>query len=325
MQKLTNVDDESSRTKSSRRKSVNADTNVFYSDCIFCEKDGNKKVKRQKRWTTEGLKDFRNNNWEHVIEKAKKHNDERLLIRIRGFDLAACGALFHPACKKKYMSKGYDGRSPYKEQVKEQQTLEEAHHTAFYEVCKVIDEQILDQKKVMKLTDLRSLYSEILENTDFPNNQYRSENLKIKLEKHSPYEGKLGFVRLDDSSKYQPFLVYSTKTNMSEVIKNAFILGKSDQITDVAKSLRNRIGEHFKAANELPWPPSTEHLEGMNRIPNELEKFLSVLFHGEAETNSVKSKRLVLSIGQDICREVTNGQWKFAKHILFLYDLKAPL
>ena len=60
----------------------------------------------------------------------------------------------------------------------------------------------------------------------------------------------------------------------------------------------------------------------MNRIPNELQKFLSVLLYGEAETDSVKSQRLLLSIGQDICREVTNGEWKFSKHILLCMTLR---
>ena len=47
-------------------------------------------------------------------------------------------------------------------------------------------------------------------------------------------------------------------------------------------------------------------------------KFLFLVIAGtsEAGERSEKTKRLALSIGQDLCRAVTHGEWKLPKHIL---------
>ena len=53
-------------------------------------------------------------------------------------------------------------------------------------------------------------------------------------------------------------------------------------------------------------------------LPLDLIKFLNIVMSGEAdvEEKSEKTRRHVLSIGQDLCRAVTKGEWKLPKHIL---------
>ena len=58
-------------------------------------------------------------------------------------------------------------------------------------------------------------------------------------------------------------------------------------------------------------------------LPEDLEKLLRVLLTGGNNVNvSNRTNRLVESIGQDLCRAVTNGEWKLPKHILLCVTLR---
>ena len=55
-------------------------------DCIFCNKEGQKKIKEKGIWTTEATAVFECQGWKTVLETAENKRDEKLLQRIRGFD-----------------------------------------------------------------------------------------------------------------------------------------------------------------------------------------------------------------------------------------------
>ena len=58
-------------------------------------------------------------------------------------------------------------------------------------------------------------------------------------------------------------------------------------------------------------------------LPSDITRFLSILFSGnESKDMSEKMKLLVSSIGQDICRAVSEGQWKLPKHILLCVTVR---
>ena len=58
-------------------------------------------------------------------------------------------------------------------------------------------------------------------------------------------------------------------------------------------------------------------------LPDEVERFLRVLLVGNENVSmSDRANRLLESIGQDLCRAVTNGQWKLPKHILLCMTLR---
>ena len=73
----------SSDFESRRRRSFGPDKIIFRPDCIFCEKEGRKKVK-VKGWTTEGTVRFEYDGWVTVQRIAQEKHDEHLLTRIRG-------------------------------------------------------------------------------------------------------------------------------------------------------------------------------------------------------------------------------------------------
>lgn len=56
------------------------------------------------------------------------------------------------------------------------QTLEDAF--AFSKVCEVIDKDILKDKKMIKFSDLISLYVSHLQETEFANRKYKNDSVK---------------------------------------------------------------------------------------------------------------------------------------------------
>ena len=54
--------------------------------CIFCNKEGQLKIKEKGIWITEATAVFECQGWKTVLETAENKRDEKLLQRIRGFD-----------------------------------------------------------------------------------------------------------------------------------------------------------------------------------------------------------------------------------------------
>ena len=151
------------------------DSVIFKPDCIFCNKEGRKAIKSKNTWTTEATTVFEDGGWESVLEIAERNNDETLLRRIRGFDLFACEAHYHPTCRKKYTKDPLAWRSKDHEAKQQQNALENSHKAAFSRVCSRIEEEILNQQNIVRLSELCCTYITALSETDHPNPQYRNQ------------------------------------------------------------------------------------------------------------------------------------------------------
>jgi len=308
-------------SRSSRRSSNDSDTVIFKPDCIFCNSVGCKKIKVKGNWTTEGTSQFEFGGWKRVLEAAEEKADETLLTRIRGHDLFAREARFHKSCRAKYVSDPKHLRSTDDENRAQQQKLELAHRETYLKVCQKIDRDIICDKKIVKLSELRQLYISGLADTEFPNPNYRSENLKAKLEKDVTYCGKLSFCKL--GNQFTSCIVYSSDIDVNCAVKSAYELGSIDMIQDAAMYLHQLIMRHFEESEELKWPPTPKDLENSDGIiPPQLEKFLSYVITGKPTAVTSRAHRLVHSIGQDICRAATNGEWKLPKHLLICMTMR---
>ena len=92
--------------------------------------------------------------------------------------------------------------------------MEEVHAVCFAKLCKVIGREMIIGKKVMKMTDLYSLYSAYHSETPFANFNYWSEKIKSISNNHQVYRNKLCFVSLGKIlSQYQSDLVFSNETD----------------------------------------------------------------------------------------------------------------
>jgi len=313
---------EPSCSKLSRRGSA-GDKVLFSPDCIFCHSMERKKVKVKGTWTTEGLSQFEFDGWRTVLKAAEDKLDEKLLIRIRGHDLFATEAKYHKSCRVQYTQNADKWRSTSIEDKEQQIKLAEAHSEAFGAVCQVIDRDIIISKNMMKLSELTEIYISHVKCTNFPNPKFRGENLKAKLEKHDKYKDRLAFCTLNRRGNFQSYIVYSSHRDISDTVRCAYELGSRDMIQDVGNYLRQVILESFAKADDLKWPPSAQDLGNMTAvIPSQLEKNLNYLISGKPTPHTSKVHRLVNSIGQDICRAASNGEWKLPKHMLICMTLR---
>ena len=132
-------------SRSSRRSSENPERVIFKPDCIFCNKEGWKKKINKGVWTSGKTGFFDTDGWLSVVGAAEEKRDEKLLQRIRGQDLFACEARFHPRCCDKYMSNSWRKRWQKGDDTakKCQNKIEESHKAVFAQVCQVVDNEIL--------------------------------------------------------------------------------------------------------------------------------------------------------------------------------------
>ena len=305
-----------------RRKS--GDSIIFRSDCIFCNKTGRIKVKVSSKWVFENTTRFEFGGGDRILITAEANNDEPLLCRIRGHDLFACEAQYHRSCCRKYTRNPLRSKTTDPTTSEQQFELLSAHEKATEAVINVCKTTVLGAQEVVLLSNLKSIYIEVLRCTNFPNDEYQSKKLKQKLLGHQEIGDKIGFAQV--KSKRGPFLsdaVYATSLSTPEAIGKAYELASCDPVKAVALEIRTAILEAFSQSPPLQWPPDPAKL-GVNKdmIPDVLFRFLSHLLVDKPEYLTSRSERILLSIGQDICRSATNGEWKLDKHIMLCVTLR---
>ena len=261
-----------------------------------------------------------------VIESATRRNDECLLTRIRDKDLFACEARYHPACRKKYTSDPRLWNSQDQERIHYQASLEDAHAQALQKVLSFITESIILKHEITQLSNLQCIYVKELQQTSHENPNHRSEKLKDKLMKHPTVGPELEFTLVETGGSTLPFyLVFSSRIKTPSAITKAYQLASKDPIREVALVLRGAIKLAYQQSHypQPRWPPDTQELiveEGV--IPSVLQRFLSLVLSNTGAVRTARAERILLSIGQNICRAVTNGEWKLPKHILLCATLR---
>ena len=106
----------------------------------------------------------------------------------------------------------------------------------------------------------------------------------------------------------------------------SYLLASKDHLQDTAKYIRDSILQAFRKSKEMTWPLTLEDVKKLASQPlsEELQRFLSLEFSGnEPEmVQDDRTKRFIYSIGQDVCRAVSQGRWKLAKHILICMTIR---
>ena len=117
--------------------------------------------------------------------------------------------------------------------------------------------------------------------------------------------------------------MYEKSIGVETAVSNAYELGSKDNVKDVAEFLRDVIWKAYKNADDLPWPPKSDDLDlSSESLPAPLQRFMRIMLTGQDKTPSERAERILSSIGQDLCRAVTNGQWKLSKHVLLCVSLR---
>ena len=105
-----------------------------------------------------------------------------------------------------------------------------------------------------------------------------------------------------------------------------YLLASKDHLKDTAKYIRDSILQAFRKSKEMTWPLTLEDVKKLVSQPlsEELQRFLSLEFSGKEPemVQDDRTKRFIYSIGQDVCRAVSQGRWKLAKHILICMTIR---
>ena len=196
----------------------------------------------------------------------------------------------------------------------------------FEEVKKYIKKQVILDLNVITLTLLRNQYISHLAEEGFPNPSYRSENLMMKLKKDEEVHDKICFSKVEWKGCVSFWLVFNACMSTESAVAASYLAASEDNIKDTALHLKEVIENAFKNSKEMSWPPSVENISTLasEKLPEELERFLSIVFSGKEPDKVVckRTKRFVFSIGQDLCRAATQGKWKLAKHILLCTTIR---
>lgn len=315
------------RHQSQRNKERTLESSKFFPDeCIFCDKIElyvNDKTERTKKFT---LKDA----WEKIEEHAKQMGNIKLYAKVKDIDLFAVNAKKHEHCQIKFardhfnfMKKSNKGEI----QIENEQSLEiKNHNQAFQVVLDYIRSKIIVEKQIIKLSALKSMYVNKLDELNCPNKKYRNEKLKRRMENHPEISSKIAFTKIneDDQGYFSFYIVYSSDLSVDETISLTYKLANADEIKDTAHHLHGTIIKAYKESKNIPWPPTADDLDvNSNPIPEPLKLFLKLLLTGKNHPlTSEKTDRLINSIGQDICRAATNDEWKLTKHILLCASIR---
>ena len=126
------------------------------------------------------------------------------------------------SCRAAYVNKAKRWRSRNTETIKIERKMKEAHDKAFQSVVTAIKHKIINGAEVMRLTELRDIYTLHLKDTEFPNDDYRCEKLRKKIEKHKCLAEEVTFLKLEDSTQFQTYLVFSSKITVSQAVEHAY-------------------------------------------------------------------------------------------------------
>ena len=305
-----------------RRSLRNAsnDSKLFNPDCIFCNSEARKKVKVKGTWTTQCMSEFEYDGWKSVIEMAGKKHDEKLLSRIQGRKFFESKAKFHKNCRINYMQSADKWRSSDAMAKQQQLDVEKAHSEAFMVVCDKVEREVVIEQNVLRLSDLREAYVTVLATLDCESPNYRSNKLKLKLEQCQRFQGKLSFCEL---GKFQTYIIYSSEISTQTAMKLVYQLASVESIENLGSQIHKTICKGFSRAPITKWPPMPHDLPNPNDIlPEDLMKLLCLIITGKESPSSARQQRLLVSLGQDICRASTNGSWKLPKHVQMALSLR---
>ena len=137
------------------------------------------------------------------------------------------------------------------------------------------------------------------------------------------YGKQLSFLQLG-GTKFNSSVVYASSSRLDTFAQKLYELSSTEKINDAALQLHANIIQKFKESGSTVWPPTAKDLEHQDDVlPRDLEKFIFTLITGDVTSPlTAKNSRLVQSLGQDLCRAATRGQWKLPKHILLCMTLR---
>ena len=262
-----------------------------------------------------------------LLEAAKIRGDQRLIVALSGQDPIAIELRYHRTCYRTYTNT---------KQIEVIQKNQEGKHESCYDYAfqalrSEMEPKLFERLEVLHMSDLRQRFVELLSLQGIQNPLYRSEKLKIRMQKayldrisfwHPRYRLEAEIVYCDEVSKGQIVECGLTRGSESEMLvtEPGDVPLKND-VYHVAKTVRAAL---LSQKPNMPWPPYSNNIEEENVVvPTVVYNLLAWILSEGGEGEEKKQKvnveghchRLVLSLAQDLLYNVSNGRQKTPKHV----------
>ena len=178
-------------------------------------------------------------------------------------------------------------------------------------LCQFIDEKIINDGEVIRMTQIAVFYKTILQEANFELEGCRSDNLRARIE--GQYRQDIEFYKV---AKKHTVFAYSFRVLGGQL----HLTPSPENLARNAKFIRGEI-KSMKSPFES-WPATVNQLEHEICVyPKVLEQFLVNLLSAEKRP-SKRVKRVVDSIANDIVYNTSRGQIKTIKHVQLALGVK---
>lgn len=302
------VEDKDGDCVSVRKRRPTGEMVLFPNECMFCEKNEKWIVRKGKgvnqraklvKCQTEAAENS-------IKEAAARNNDEYMIGKITGIDLIAKEAQYHDECRKAYIRPKHVRKSNNQDDI----DMKDAHDKAFEYLKNYIENQIINNLYVERISMLKGRYLKYMED-NFPeqhNPNYKTQKLKFKIQNW--FGDRIKFVSTSDN---RTEIIYCDSLSTPETVSYAYECSSSmdNKIKGVALFLRRTVIDAHKQAPPMQWPPSNDYINSSDDIiPKQLSWFLRTLL---TKRLTPSSERKINSIGQDVCFCITNAAWQLPK------------
>ena len=258
-----------------------------------------------------------------LFEAAKLRGDQRLIVALRDQDPIAIELCYHRNCYRMYTN------TKQIEVIKNNQEgkLESQYDDAFQVLKSDMELKLFGRLEVLRMSDLRQRYVELLSLQGIQNPLYRSEKLKVRIQK--AYTSRISFWHLWYRSEGE--IVYCDEVSKGQIIECGLNRSTENEmfVTELEDvSLRNHVYHAARTVHAallsqepyMPCPPHANNIKEENIIvPNVYNLLAWILSEGSVPAEESKEKvdveehcrRLVLSVAQDL---LTMYQMEGRKH-----------
>ena len=260
-----------------------------------------------------------------LLKAAKVRGDQRLIVSLSDHDPIAIELRYHRTCYRMYTN------TKQIEMIQKNQEgkLESRYDDAFQELKSEMEPKIFESLEVLRMSDLRQRYVELLSFQGVQNPLYRSEKLKVRMQK--AYHGRISFWHPRYRSEAE--IVYCDEVSKGQIVEcglnrsfenDTFITEPEDvslknHVYHAAKTVRAAL---LSQERNIPWPPYSTTINEENiSVPTVVYNLLAWILSedGEREDEKVNvdenCQRLVLSLAQDLLYNVSKGRMKTPKHV----------
>lgn len=203
-----------------------------------------------------------------------------------------------------------------------------------------VPEKVTNGLDVIRITDLRDMYVDLLEGNDIKSPSYSTKKIMRRLIKY--FRNKLKFWQPPKRSETE--IIYSrvvktghVEASATNVVSPTDLRAPSpsvqyDQIQQVFVCAQIIRAELLAVKNNTPWPPMPDDLtEDRIQVPDIVYNLLAWVLCSDSGEDSVSSCRLnlpdtshrhVLSITQDLLHCVSGERIKTPKHVVLRMTIK---